>query len=246
MADGSDGTSAAEERAQVERVLVLGANGPSGRLVVQQALDRGLGVKASTRRPEAFPIDHDRLEVVGGDATDPTVMDSALAGCDAVVSVIGSAYTRKPVSVYSASARALIAACRTHAVRRVILVTSAEVAPESAHQGSFVTDRIVHPVLRHLVGRTVYDDMTRMEHLVRTTALDWTIVRPPGLTDAPGIGYASSETRIAGAYCARADLAAFLLDQLDDTTYLRAVAAVTSPGLRVSTIRTIRREVLKR
>jgi len=246
MSNGTEGPIKASPPAQAGRVLVLGANGPSGRLVVQQALDRGLTVRASTRRPAAFPIEHERLELAGGDATDPAVTDAAVSGCGAVISVIGSAYTRKPVSVYSASARALIAAAETLAVRRVIVVTSAEVAPESAHQGRFVTDRIVYPLLRYVVGRTAYDDMTRMEHLIRTTALDWTIVRPPGLTDTPGTGYASSETHIAGTYCARNDLAGFLLDQLDDTTYLRKVAAVASPGLHVSTIQTIRREVLKR
>ena len=193
------------------RVLVLGANGPSGRQTVRQALDRGFEVEALTRHPEAFPIRHERLHVVAGDATDPATMDAAVAACDAVVSVIGTAYTRSPVEVYSASARLLVAAMAGHGVRRLLVVTSAEVAAETALQGRFLTDRVLYPFLRRVVGRTVYDDMERMEAIIRATDLDWTIVRPPGLTDQAGTGYAAAETRVTGGFCARGDLAAFLL-----------------------------------
>ena len=88
--------------------------------------------------------------------------------------------------------------------------------------------------------------MDRMEALVTATSLDWTIVRPPGLTDEPGTGYATRENWIDGNYCARDDLAAMLLDQLDDDRFLRRVAAVATPGLKVKTLQTIRRELLKR
>ena len=88
--------------------------------------------------------------------------------------------------------------------------------------------------------------MDRMEALVAASDLDWTIVRPPGLTDEPGTGYAVAENWIDGAYCARDDLAALLLDQLTDTRFVQRVAAVTTPGLHVKTLQTIRRELLKR
>lgn len=61
--------------------------------------------------------------------------------------------------------------------------------------------------------------MERTEELVSTSSLDWTIVRPPGLTDKPGTGYAVAENSIDGPYCARSDLAAMLLDQLDDDRF---------------------------
>ena len=88
--------------------------------------------------------------------------------------------------------------------------------------------------------------MDRMEAIVTASGLDWTIVRPPGLTDEPGTGYAVAENWIEGAYCARDDLAAMLLDQLDDPRFVRRTAAVATPGLRVKTLQTIRRELLKR
>ena len=228
------------------RVLVLGANGPSGRRTVEQALARGLQVDAFTRHPETFPIQHERLRVIGGDATDPTVLDAALAPCQAVISVIGAKFTRQPVEVYSASARLVIAAMQRHGQRRLVVVTSAGLTPIRERQDTSFLERALAPLARKTFGRTVYDDMERMESVVSASSLDWTIVRPPGLTDEPGTGYAVAETWISGGYCARDDLATMLLDQLDDHRFLRRVAAVSTPGLQVKTLQTIRRELFKR
>lgn len=227
-------------------LLVLGANGPTGRRTVRQALERGHALKALTRHPDEFPIKDEQLDVVGGDAGDPTVIDAAVAGCDAVISVIGSAFTRKAMEVYSVSAGLVIAAMQRHGCRRFIAVTSSGVVPSAERPDLSAFGRAMHHLARGTFGRTVYDDMERMEEVVSASTLDWTIVRPPGLTDEPGRGYATAEHFIDGNYCARDNLATMLLDQIDDTRYLRRVAAVTTPGLRVRTLNTIRRELLKR
>ena len=238
------GETAADRK--LSRVLVLGANGPSGRQVVQQALDRGHRVDALTRHPDAFPHHHDHLHVIGGDATDPVVVDDAVALCDSVISVIGASFTRRPVEVYSHSSRLVIDAMRRHGKRRLLVVTSTGLTPMNERGHPSVLDRALTPLARKSFGRTVYDDMERMEAAVEVSDLDWTIVRPPGLTDEPGTGYATAETWIEGGYCARDNLATMLLDQLDDDHFLQRVAAVSTPGLHVSTLRTIRRELLKR
>lgn len=224
------------------RVLVLGANGPTGRQVVQQALQRGCHVAALTRHPEAFPTRHDRLDVVAGDATDPGVIDAAVAGTDAVVCTIGASFTRRPVEVYSASARLLVEAMTRHGRRRLLVVTSSGLTPREPRG---IVDGLLRDLMRRSVGRTVYDDMALMESVVSASDLDWTIVRPPGLTNEPGTGYAVADTEVDGAFCAREDLAAMLLDQLDDHRFVRRVAAVATPGLRVSALHMVRHEMLK-
>ncbi|MQA35358.1 NAD(P)-dependent oxidoreductase [Modestobacter roseus] len=226
------------------RLLVLGANGPTGRRVVQQALDRGHRVSALTRHPESFPIRHDRLHVLAGDATDERVIDAAVAGADAVVCAIGASFTRRPVQVYSASARLLVEAMTRHQRRRLVVVTSSGLGPPDPDAG--VVGRAFRLLMRQYVGRTVYDDMAGMEVLVSASDLDWTIVRPPGLTDAPGTGYAVADTEIDAAFCAREDLAGMLLDQLDDDRFVRGIAAVATPGLRVGAGYMLWHEVLKR
>ncbi|MFD1720345.1 NAD(P)-dependent oxidoreductase [Amnibacterium endophyticum] len=233
-----------DDTGSIRRILVLGANGPSGRRVVQRALDRGLGVVALTRHPEAFPIRHDRLEVVGGDATDPATMDAAVSKADAVVSTIGVAYTWSPVDVYSAAARHALATMRRHGLRRIVVVTSMG-APKKVEEGGRFR-RVMGQVFRSTFTRTLYDDMLRMEDMVSTSGLDWTIVRPPGLADEDGRGYAIQESFLDSPAMARGDLAACLLDLLDREDWYERTAYVATPGMRLELIPTIRKEMLKR
>ena len=226
------------------RVLILGANGPSGRQTVQQGLARGLAVDALTRHPEAFPIRHERLRVIGGDAKDPSTIDAAVAWCDAVISVIGTGFTWRPVEVYSSSARLIIAAMQHYGRRRLVVVTSGGVSAEVRHGG--ILQHLTFLLTRKTFTRTVYDDMEEMERLVSTSGLDWTVVRPPVLSDDPGAGSAAAENSIDGPCIAREGLATMLLDQLDDDHYLRKIAAVATPGLKVDVVKTIRRDFLKR
>ncbi|WP_375388467.1 NAD(P)H-binding protein [uncultured Amnibacterium sp.] len=208
------------------RVLVLGANGPTGREVVQQALHRGLAVTALTRNQASFPIVHERIDVVGGDATDPSTIDAVVARADAVVSVIGTAYTWKPVTVYSRSARELVDAMRQHGGRRLIVVTSMAVPKQETTKNPLRT--LLLRLWRSTYTRTLYDDMLEMERIVSTSGLDWTIVRPPALTYDPASTYAIADTRIDLPAMARADLAAMLLDQLDDHEWIRRTAGVAT------------------
>ena len=232
-----------ESAQQPRRLLILGANGPTGRQTVQQALNRGHRVAALTRHPETFPLRHKRLSVIAGDATDPDVIGPAVASADAVICTIGASFTFRPVEVYSVSSRLVVAAMHQHARRRLLVVTSSGVSPSHLRQGFLA--KLSYTVMRRTLGRTVYDDMQQMETLVSTSGLDWTIVHPPGLTNEPGTGYAVAKDEIQGGFCARADLAAMMLDQLDDDRFIQEVAAVTTPNLSVSAVQMIRREILK-
>ena len=229
---------------QRSRLLILGANGPTGRQTVRQALDRGYRVEALTRPPEDFPITHERLRVRAGDATNPEVIDAAVAAVDAVICTIGASFTLQPVQVYSATTRLVVMAMKRHGRRRLIVVTSEGVDP--LHQRDGLANKLSFTLMRRIFGRTVYDDMVTMEALVWGTDLDWTIVRPPGLTDEPGRGYAVAETSIEGGFLAREDLGAMLLDQLTDDRFVQKIAAVTTPGLTVGAVQMFRREILKR
>jgi len=201
-------------------------------------------VRALTRRPDSFPLRHERLQVLAGDATDRAVIDDAVAQTDAVICTIGAKFTRHVVDVYSTSAHLLITAMAKHDRQRLIVVTSSGVAPAQHRHGP--VQKGSYLLMRHTFARTVYDDMARMESYVTASDLDWTIVRPPGLTNTPGQGYKTRETEIDGAFCARPDLAEMLLDQLTDDRYVRTIAAVTTPGLSVSARQMFKEEILKR
>ncbi|RDI53302.1 NAD(P)-dependent oxidoreductase [Nocardia mexicana] len=225
------------------RIVVFGANGPTGRLLVAQALAAGHQVAAVTRKPEAFPLQHDSLEVVGADVLDPAAVDAAVAGRDAVLSVLGVPFGKQPITTYSAGVGNIAAAMARHGVRRLAVVSSSAVDPHPYADAGFVFNRVLQPYVTRVLGKTLYDDMRRMEELVRDSDLDWTIVRPSGLYDLPEVtDYTIVEGRAEGRYTSRADLAASMLSVLADDRYLGATIGVITTVDNPTILQIIRRE----
>ena len=225
------------------RIVVFGANGPTGRLLVSQALAAGHQVIAVTRRPGEFPQQHPNLTVAGGDVLDASTVQAIVGSADAVLSTLGTPYGRKPVTVYSVGARNILAAMERHHVRRLVVVSSSATDPKPYADAGFFFNRVVQPFVVNVLGKTVYEDMRRMEELIRNSNVDWTIVRPSGLFDTDFVsGYELAEDHIAGRFTARADLAATMLAQLDDERYVRKILAVATSENVPSMARLIMRE----
>jgi nucleoside-diphosphate-sugar epimerase len=175
------------------KLVIFGATGPTGRQVVQQAAAAaaaaaaGHDVTAVTRSPSSAPTEMPRVRFVRAGVADARQALAALDGADAVVSTYGVPYTRHRMSVYSEGMTNIIAAMVRQGVSRLVCVTSTSIAPGEAPGESFLWRKVFVPLLRRTVGRTLYDDMERMEALVVQSTLDWTIVRPGGLfnTDRP-------------------------------------------------------------
>ncbi|MEV5754300.1 NAD(P)H-binding protein [Actinoallomurus sp. NPDC052308] len=227
------------------RITVFGANGPTGRLLTGQALAAGHEVAAVTRRPDSFPLNHDRLQVVGADALDPAAVDAAVAGRDAVLSTLGVPAGKEPISTYSRGAANIVTAMERHQVRRLAVVSSTGVDPHPYSDGGFLFNRVLLPYVTKVLGKTMYDDMRRMETLVRASDLDWTIVRPSALYHSPSVtGYTVVEGQADGRFTARADLAASMLALLDDDRHLRATVSVITTADNPTLLQWIRREAL--
>ncbi|MET8800911.1 NAD(P)H-binding protein [Nocardia sp. NPDC004568] len=114
---------------EIMRIVIFGANGPTGRLLTGQALESGHDIVAFTRRPGEFPIAHDRLTTIGGDVYDPAAVARAVSGADAVLSTLGVPFSRKPITTYSAGVATIVAAMNRHGVHRIAVVSSRRVSP---------------------------------------------------------------------------------------------------------------------
>jgi uncharacterized protein YbjT (DUF2867 family) len=227
------------------RITIFGANGPTGRLLTGQALAAGHQVAAVTRQPDSFPLHHDRLEVVGADVLDPVAVDAAVAERDAVLSALGVPAGKEPINTYSRGVAYVVAAMERHRVRRLAVVSSSGVDPHSYSDGGFLFNRVLLPYVTRVLGKTLYDDMQRMETLVRATDLEWTIVRPSGLYHLPSVtDYTLVEGHADGRFTARADLAASMLALLDDDRYLRTTIGVITTVDNPTLLQWIRREAL--
>ncbi|MGO4649330.1 NAD(P)-dependent oxidoreductase [Nocardia sp. 2YAB30] len=227
------------------RITVFGANGPTGRLLTAQALAAGHRVAAVTRQPDSFPVHHVRLEVVGADVLDPEAVDATVAERDAVLSTLGVPAGKEPISTYSHGVANIVAAMKRHRVRRLAVVSSSGVDPRPYSDGGFLFNRVLLPYVTAVLGKTLYDDMRRMETLVRASDLDWTIVRPSGLYNMPSVtDYTLVEGHADGRFTARADLAASMLALLDDDRYLRTTVGVITTVDNPTLLQWIRREAL--
>jgi nucleoside-diphosphate-sugar epimerase len=228
------------------RIVIFGANGRTGRLLTEQALAAGHDVTAVTCRPLGFPITHDRLDVVGADVHDPQAVDQAVAGADAVLSTLGVPYVRKPIDVYSDGIRNVVAAMSRHGVKRLVVVSSSATEPYHHADGGFLLNRVLQPLISATIGKTTYADMRRMEALVRGSDLEWTIMRPSGLFDAPAVSrYELHEEQAPGIFTSRADLAASLLEQATDGRFVGKALAVTTSEGAPTLFQLIRREAFK-
>lgn len=211
------------------RIAVFGANGPTGRLLTARALDAGHDVVAATRRPESFPLVHDRLEVRAVDVHDAPAVADTVAGCDAVLSTLGVPFTRRPITTYSAGVRAIEAAMHQHGLKRLVVVSSSATYPHHHADGGFLLNRVMQPLVTRTIGRTTYEDMRRMEEQVRASDLAWTIVRPSGLFDSDVVSdYHVYEDESPGVFTARIDLAAAMLAELDGDAHVEKAIAVTT------------------
>ncbi|MFQ6394158.1 NAD(P)-dependent oxidoreductase [Nocardia sp. KC 131] len=227
------------------RIIVFGANGPTGRLLTGQALAAGHDVVAVTRRPEEFPIEHERLTVFGGDVLRSESVDTAVAGADAVLSALGVPYGKEPITTYSIGVGNMIAAMRRHGVRRIGVVSSSAVDPKPYSDAGFLFNRVLQPYIVRVMGKTLYDDMRRMETLLRASDLDWTIVRPGGLYELPDVtDYTMMEGHVDARYTARVDLAASLLRLVGDDRFVRMIVGVVSTTDNPSLLQLIRTEAL--
>jgi putative NADH-flavin reductase len=193
-------------------ITVFGANGGTGRHVVEEALELGHEVHAVVRDPASLDVKHERLTVVRGDVLDEKTLD--VRG-EAVVSCIG-ARSRKAGRIASEGTANILAAMKRAGVERFVSISAAPLG--DAH--SFF-ERILFGILWRAF-REVYEDLRRMETLTFESNTAWTVTRPPRLTNGPRTKhYQTAIDRVVGSTISRADLASEMLRCLGDESTKR-------------------------
>jgi len=209
------------------KVLVFGASGRTGRELVKQALVRGLAVTGFVRDPARLPVWHVNLRIAQGDVSDTVSVTTALAGQDAVISTLGVGTPLKHDPAVNTGVRLIIHAMEQSGPKRLIYLSFLGVSDSRAAGGFFIKHIAPRP-LRHEIA-----DHEIKEGLIKESRLDWTIVRPPKLTNGRHTGtYRSGEdiaTRALFPTLSRADVADFMLRQLTDDSFVRKAARLL-PG----------------
>ena len=207
------------------KILVLGATGGTGRLIVNQAVARGYDVTVLVRSA-GKASDITGAKLIAGDARDETALREALIGRDAVVSALGTPVSPfREVTLLSTATRTLVSAMKAEQVSRLVCITGMG-AGDSAGHGGFVADNVIFPLLL----KKVYADKNRQEAIVRDSGLDWVLVRPSILNNKSGRGSVRALTDLSGFHggsIAREDVAKFVLDQVRADTWLHRSPLIT-------------------
>ena len=206
------------------KVIVIGATGTVGSLAVQQMLDAGHTVTAFSRTPAKLDITNDNLTRLAGDVQNQADVDRAVAGHDAVVVTLGNKSLTSQIR--SEGTLNVIRAMQSTGVSRLICQSTLG-ARESWSNLNFYWKRIMFGGLL----RVVFRDHELQERLVEASGLNWTIVRPGAFTDGPATGtfQEAFPPSLHGLKLkiARSDIAAFLTQQLTDTSYTRRAVAIS-------------------
>lgn len=207
------------------RILVVGATGGTGRQLVEQSLARGYAVTALVRSPSALQIDHPQLTVIQGDVLDYGSVETAMRGQQAVVCALGHKRFFYPTRILSAGTSNILRAMEAQQVPRLICETSLGIGDSAGRMGLYYTLFTIPVILPFY-----FWDKTRQERVIAASSVDWVIIRPGALKNAAkqgglrhgrGVGNFLSTVSIS-----RADVADFMLEQLESNTYLG-----TAPGV---------------
>ncbi|MEP0547925.1 MAG: NAD(P)H-binding protein [Rhodothermales bacterium] len=211
------------------RIAVFGATGRTGREVVTQALAAGHTVTAFVRNRDKLAAQQDlsneRLTAVTGDVRDYDAVARAVEGADAVVSCL--APVPKEGLVQTEGTRNIVRAMEAHGVRRIVSETGAGVEAPGDPERS-LGGKLMRGVMQLVAGKILADGEGHAE-VLRASDLDYAVVRPPRLTDAPHSGrYRHGILALGpGASVARADVADFMLAEATGGEYHRAEPHVT-------------------
>jgi putative NADH-flavin reductase len=204
-------------------ILIVGANGKTGQALVRLACDRGHVVTALVHHRPNLPMRCAR--VVQGDACDQEVLESAIAGQHVVIDTVG---TRRPflrTTLETDVAGFLVASMRRHNIRRIIAVSSLGVGD------SILNVPLLYRALMPIFFRGAIPDKEGMEAQLNHSDLDWTIIRPAGLTDGPltdSVQLVTPASRRHVRRIAREDVAAFILNHLADVDLVRTTVGIAT------------------
>ena len=203
------------------KLTIFAATGGIGRQLLEQAVAAGHDVTAVVRNPKRLSR---QVHVVTADlaAPDPATLQSAVAGADAVLSCLGPR-SLSDAGIASRGTRAIAAAMQATGVRRIVAVSAAPIStvpspgrpkpPRHDPGDGFLMRNLLSPLTK-AAFRKHYADLALMEDVLRDSGLDWTVVRPPRLTDKPATGTyrtAYGHNLRRGLLVSRADVAHLML-----------------------------------
>lgn len=207
------------------KLLIVGGTGGTGKELIKQALEQGHILTALVRNPKKIKIKHQNLSVIKGNVLDFDKVQEVVAGQDAVLSALGHKQFFIKTNILSEGTKNIVHAMEKHQVNRFICITSLGINDSRFKLGLYYTFFVIPFIIFFY-----FWDKAKQEDIIRSSKLNWTIVRPGQLTNGRKRGSYKHGVNV-GNYIltkmiSRADVAHFILCQLSDATYLQKTPGV--------------------
>ena len=208
------------------KLLIIGGTGGTGRQLLKQGLEKGHTISVLARNPAKITTQHPRLRVIKGNVLNPGDLREAVEGQDAVLCALGHKRFFIKTSILSRGTANLLRAMEAAGVERLVCITSLGINDSKFRLGIYYT-LFTEPLILYFYFR----DKEKQERLIMKSDLDWTIVRPGQLTNGrlrgryrhgPGLG-----SYLLTKLISRADVAHFMLQEVENNMYIRSVAGIT-------------------
>ena len=218
-----------QQNMPVYKFVIVGANGGIGRQCVEQALQAGHLVTAILRNPAKLAIEHPNLKKVSGDVMQPGAFENHFENQDAVISAIGVAGgfgSDKPTALYSQGNANVLKAMEQKGIKRMFLISASaiEISPVLPFYIRLVEKYVVQKLLKHM-----YTDLLKMEALIKSSNINWTIIRPPQLTNQAVTGTYRIAINTFLKNClkiSRADVAHFIINNIANRDTYQATVEI--------------------
>ncbi|WP_426585696.1 NAD(P)-dependent oxidoreductase [Mucilaginibacter sp. R-33] len=218
-----------QQNMPIYKLVIVGANGGIGRQCVEQALQAGHLVTAILRNPAKLAIEHPNLKKVSGDVMQPGAFENHFENQDAVISAIGVAGgfgSDKPTALYSQGNANVLKAMEQKGIKRMFLISASaiEISPVLPFYIRLIEKYVVQKLLKHM-----YTDLLKMEAVIKSSNISWTIIRPPQLTNQAVTGTYRIAINAFLKNClkiSRADIAHFIINNIANRDIYQATVEI--------------------
>ena len=203
------------------KIFVFGATGPTGKLVVQELLDKNYKVKALARNPQSLSSFNNRnLTIIQGDVFQLGTYQNEIIDCQCIISVLGTGKSVKPTNIYSVGGSYILKAIQKIQSPKLITITSGGVQEDD----SVIKKNFIYSTIGIWYFRHIYRDMKKWEQILEINReVNWVCIRPTYLQDKPKKGKYRAQHKFSpegGWKISRADLAAFIVSQVESGEYI--------------------------
>jgi putative NADH-flavin reductase len=210
-------------------IAIFGATGATGKLLTERSLAAGHTVSALVRNPDKFAF-KDKVRIVQGSAFDPDAIAETLIGADAVLSALGAKSPFKNEDVLPRAVPLIVAAMQQQGVKRIIALGSAGALTTSLDKQPLYRRWIVQKIVYNIFLKYPVIEQISQYKTLSNSHLDWTMVMPPMLSNAPGRGHFRIDGEALprnGMQISRSDVADFMMQQLTSPQWLRKGVYIT-------------------